>query len=65
MIEFVQMWGDTRSSVFHPGIIRGRKKKNESILGVDLDLLLTVARDTEFSCIRMRSITEDLQTEIA
>ena len=53
LIEFVQMWGDTRSSVFHPGIIRGRKKKNESILGVDLDLLLTVARDTEFSCIRM------------
>ena len=46
-------WADTKYSLFHPGIISPRSKTSKIILGIDLPVLLAVAKETEICCLRM------------
>jgi hypothetical protein len=46
-------WADTKYSFFHPGIINPRSKTSRSILGIELPILLAVAKETEICCLRM------------
>jgi len=51
--EAIKDWGDTRTSILHPAMLQARSKSSKSILGIDLPILLAVAKETEISCLRM------------
>lgn len=53
VLDAIADWGDTKPSLLHPGLLKGRSKSSSSILGVDMKVLRAVSKDTELSCLRM------------